>query len=119
MSHEWRWPWIPEEESLVSRAGCQAILKAYNMSSEMTDFMSGIEYLHPLLGEQKQHIHGRVTWSETKLMIRNQVIGEEEGFNVGSDDGFYNFADDWEKGDWFVVAGICFCTFFMQGGNIC
>ena len=47
-----------------------------------SDFMSGIECLHPLLGEQKQQIQGRVTWSETKLMIRNQAIGEEEGFNV-------------------------------------
>ena len=47
-----------------------------------SDFMSGIEYLHLLLGEQKQHIQGRVTWSETKLMIGNQAIGEEEGFNV-------------------------------------
>ena len=46
-----------------------------------TDFISGIEDLHPLLGEQKQHIQGRVTWSETKL-IGNQAIGEEEGFNV-------------------------------------
>ena len=45
-----------------------------------SDFMSSIEYLHPLLGEQKQHIQGRVTWSETKLMIGNQAIGEEEGF---------------------------------------
>ena len=43
-----------------------------------SDFMSGNEYLHPLLGEQKQHIQGRVTWSETKLMIGNQAIGEEE-----------------------------------------
>ena len=34
-----------------------------------SDFMSGIEDLHPLLGEQKQHIQGRVTWSETKLII--------------------------------------------------
>ncbi len=51
-----------------------------------SDFMSGIEDLHPLLGEQKQHIQGRVTWSETKLMIGNQAIGEEEGFNVRSDD---------------------------------
>ena len=42
-----------------------------------SDFMSGIEDLHPLLGEQKQHIQGRVTWSETKLMIGNQAIGEE------------------------------------------
>ena len=47
-----------------------------------SDFMSSIEYLHPLLGEQKQHIQGRVTWSETKVMIGNQAIGEEEGFNV-------------------------------------
>ena len=31
--------------------------------------MSGIEDLHPFLGGQKQHIQGRVTWSETKLMI--------------------------------------------------
>ena len=47
-----------------------------------SDLMSGIEALHPLLGEQKQHIQGRVTWSGTKLMIRNQAIGEEEGFDV-------------------------------------
>ena len=47
-----------------------------------SDFMSGIEDLHPLLGEQKQHIQGRVSWSETKLMIGNQAIGEDEGFNV-------------------------------------
>ena len=47
------------------------------------DLMPDIEHLHPLLGEQKQqHIQGRVTWSETKLMIGNQAIGEEEGFNV-------------------------------------
>ena len=47
-----------------------------------SDFMSGIEDRHPLLGEQKQHIQGRVTWFETKLKIGNQAIGEEEGFNV-------------------------------------
>ena len=52
------------------------------------------EDLHPLLEEQKQHIQGRVTWSESKLMIENQVIGEEKGFNVGRDDGFHNLADD-------------------------
>ena len=46
------------------------------------DFMSGIEDLHPLLGEQKQHIQGRVTLSETKFIIGNQAFGEEEGFNV-------------------------------------
>ena len=47
-----------------------------------SDFMSGNEDFHPLLGEQKQHIQGRVTLSETQLMIGNQAIGEEEGFNV-------------------------------------
>ena len=45
-------------------------------------------------------------------MIGNQAIGEEEGFNVGSDDRFHDLADDWEKADWSAVAGICFCTFF-------
>ena len=69
--------------------------------------------------EQKQHIQGRVTWSEAKLMIGNQAIGEEEGFNVGSDDGFRNLADDWENAVRSVIAGICFCTFSMQSGNVC
>ena len=62
-----------------------------------SDLMCGIEDLHPLLGEQKQRIQGRVTCSESKLIIGNQAIGEEEGFNVGSDDGFHNLADDLEK----------------------
>ena len=53
MSHEWRLPWIPKEESLVSRAGCQTVSKARDMSGYGSDFMSGIEDLHPLLGEQK------------------------------------------------------------------
>ena len=53
-----------------------------HVSAYGSDFMSGIEDLHPLWGEQKQHIKGRVTLSETKLMIGNQAIGEEEGFNV-------------------------------------
>ena len=42
--------------------------------------MSGIEDLHPLLGEQKQRIQGRVTWSESKLTIGNQAIGVEKDF---------------------------------------
>ena len=81
--------------------------------------MSGIEDLHPFLGKQKQHVQGRVTWSESKLMIGNQAIGEEEGFNVGSEDGFHNLADDWEKADWSAAPRICFCTFVMQSGNVC
>ena len=56
--------------------------KARDMLGYGSDLMSGIEDLHPLLGEQKQHIQGRVTWSETKLMIGNQAIGEEEEFNA-------------------------------------
>ena len=75
------------------------------------DLTSGIQDLHPLLGKQKQHVQGGVTWSESKLMIGNQAIGVEEVFNGGSYDGFHNLADDWEKADWSVVAGICFCTF--------
>ena len=47
-----------------------------------SDFMSGIEDLPPLFGEQKQHIHGGMTWSESKLMIGNQTIGEEEDEEV-------------------------------------
>ena len=47
-----------------------------------SDFLSGIEDLHPLLGEQKQHILDREIWSEYKLMIGNQAIGEDKGFNV-------------------------------------
>ena len=70
------------KKSLVSRAEFQTVSKARYVEGDCSDFMSGIEDLHPLLGEQKQHIQGRVTWSETKLMIRNQAIGEEEGFNV-------------------------------------
>ena len=47
-----------------------------------SDFMSGIKDLRLLLREQKQHVQGRLTWSESKLMIVNQAIGKEEGFNV-------------------------------------
>ena len=79
-----------------------------------SDLMSGIEDLHPLLVKQELQVQGRVTWSESKLMIGNQAFGDEEGFNVGSDDGFHNLADDWEKADWSVSAGICFCTFLCR-----
>ena len=44
--------------------------------------MLGIYDLHPLLGKQEQQVQGRVTWSESKFMIGNQAIGEEEAFNV-------------------------------------
>ena len=89
------------------------------VEGDSSDLMSGIEVLHSLLGEQEQQVQGRVTWSESKLMIGNQAIGEEEGFNVGSNDGFHDLADDLEKADWSAVTGICFCTFFMQGSNVC
>ena len=43
------------------------------------DLMSDIEGLYPLLGESKQHVQGRVTWSESELIIiRVEVIGEKE-----------------------------------------
>ena len=47
-------------------------------------------------------------------MIGTQAIEEEEGFDVGSVDGFPNLADDWEQAGWSVVAGICFCTFLCR-----
>ena len=95
----------------MSRVGCQTVAKAHDMSWDMalTSCLALRIYIH-LLGEQKQPIQGRVTWSESKMMIGNQAIGEEERFNVESDDGFHNLADDWA--DWSVVAGIRFCTFF-------
>ena len=71
-----------------------------------SDFMSAIEDFHPLLGEQKQHIQGRVTWCESKLMIGNQAICEEGAFDFGSDDEFHDLADDWEQAEWSVVVGI-------------
>ena len=89
------------------------------VSGDGSDLMFGIKELHPLLGKQEQHIQGRVTWSESKLMVGNQAIGEEEGFDVGSDYGFHDLADDWEQAEWSVVAGISFCIFFMQGKNVC
>ena len=65
----------------MSRAVCQTVSKARDISrGDGSDLVSGIEDLHPLLGEQKQLIQGRATWSESKLMIGNQAIGEEEGF---------------------------------------
>ena len=105
----------------MSRAGCQTVSKARDISKEMALISSGIEDLHQLLGEQKQHIQGRVTWSESKLMIGNQAIGEEGGFNLRSNDEFHSDdrVYDWEKANWSVVAGITFCTFFMQSGNVC
>jgi len=39
-----------------------------------SDLMFGIEDRHPLLGKQKQHAQGTVTWTESKLMIRNQPL---------------------------------------------
>ena len=69
--------------------------------------MNGIEDLHPLLGKQGQQVQDRVTWSESKLMIGNQAIGEGEGFNVRSD-------ADCEKADLSVVAEICFGTFLCR-----
>ena len=98
----------------MSRAGCQTVSNARDMTWEMTDLMSGIDDLHPLLGKQKQQVQRRVTWSESKLMMGNQAIGEEERFNVRSNEGFHDLADDWEKADWSEVAASCFCTFLCK-----
>ena len=45
-------------------------------------------------------------------MNGNQSIGEEEGFDVGSNHGFHDLAD-WEQADWSVIAGIRFCILFL------
>ena len=44
-------------------------------------------------------------------MVGKQAIGEEEGLDVRSDEGFHDLADDWEQTHWSVVAGISFCSF--------
>ena len=62
-----------------------------------------------MLGKQRQQVQGRVTLSKTKMMIRNQAIGEEKGFDVISGDGFHDLADVLEQANWSVVAGISFC----------
>ena len=56
------------------------------MSGEMVLISRDIEGLHPLLGEQKQHVQGRMTWSESELIVRDQALGEEEEFDVYCDD---------------------------------
>ena len=71
-----------------------------------------------MLGKQKQHVQGRMTSSKSKLMVGNRAIGEEEGFDVRSDDGVYDLADDWEQADWSLLQDL-FCTFFLQSGNAC
>ena len=40
--------------------------------------MTDIEDLHPLLGESKQHVQGRVTRSESELMFGDEAVGEME-----------------------------------------
>ena len=55
-----------------------------------------------------------MTGYKTKLMVGNQVIGEEEGFEIRSDDGFHDIANDWEKADGSAVAGIRFSPFLCR-----
>ena len=56
---------MPEAESLENKLGCQTESKAQDMSREMALISSCLS----LLGENKQHVQGGVTWSETKLVI--------------------------------------------------
>ena len=51
--------------------------------------MSDIEGLYPFLGEYNQHVQGRVTWSESELVIRVEAIGEKEWFHINFDDWFF------------------------------
>ena len=50
------------------------------------------------------------------FIYKQSVEGRGMGWGTQStQDGH----DDWEKVDWSVVAGICFCTLFVQGSNVC
>ena len=57
-----------------------------------SDLMSDIEGLRTFLGESKQHVQGGVSWSETKFVIRDEVVGEKERFHIKCDDGFHYLA---------------------------
>ena len=63
-----------------------------------------------MLGEQKQHIQGRVARSESKMVILDEVVEEKERLHVNCDDGFHDLADCKEDNR-SVVKRICFCTF--------
>ena len=60
---------MPKAESLESKVECQTVSKAQDMFRDGPDLMSDIEGLHPLLEEQKQHVQGRMSWSESELMV--------------------------------------------------
>ena len=90
------WPWIPWADNLERRAGCQTVKSSRYVPRDGPELISDIKGLHPLLGEYKQHVQGRVTGSESKLMICDKAVGEKEGFYVNVDDGFHDLADDWK-----------------------
>ena len=55
-------------KSLVSRGRVPDSIKSMRyVEGDGSDFMSGIEDLHSLLGEQKQQVQGGVTWSEFQI----------------------------------------------------
>ena len=69
ITEEWCWPWIPWADSLQSKARCQIVTKAQDMSREMA-LISCLKLMpSTIAGESKQHVQGRVTRSESELMI--------------------------------------------------
>ena len=59
-------------ESLVSRAGCQTTSKACDMSRDMALISClALRISIHCWESRSSHIQGRVTWSESKLMIGN------------------------------------------------
>ena len=52
------------------------IIRSRYVQRDGSDLISDIEGVHPLLGESKQHVQGGVTWSETELVIYDEVVGE-------------------------------------------
>ena len=75
--------------------------------------MSDIEGLHTLLRESEQRVQGGVTWSESELMMWDEVIGGKELFYVNCDDGFHDLGD-WNEAKRTVVKGIRFFTFLCN-----
>ena len=78
---------------MESKAGCQTVSKACDMSRE-TELNSSLTLRAP--------IHCLV------------VIGEKEGFHFNKDDGSHNLVDDWKQAVKSVVEGISFCTFLCR-----
>ena len=55
-----------------------------------------------------------MTWSETKLVIRDEVVGEKEGFHINCDDGLHYLADVGSKLIGLQLRGSIFAPFLWN-----